>query len=711
MVRIVVGGDIVKDPRTGKVFGSVEEFVRRKGRPTFEKEFASLQRQKQERLNKSLQESKERTIKITADLRRQFNALNIRRDLSRNELFSLRRDLQKQIGFAERTGRNELANIRVGKFDEEKIIKVETPEIKRFGKEIFNPLLGAFVRPSDPSGQATGFIRVPTPDEQILIEEAERKGSFSGILETISKKEIELEKKLFGERIKGSPTREEQVTALKEGFPPVRVFEFGAEGFLKAGEFVTQSKAPPPARQLAKDVLEDVFIFATFSPFINSATAKKGSTEAKVTKTRTKKKVDKTKIDKLRDLREEIKTSSNDKVKSFIEKTVKEIETSKLTKVQKAERLRNLEIFVREARGQISIQDGKIVPIVKLEKLPVFKKVTKPTIVEVQIKVPKLIRLEKTKEILSATSIKNRLTVTKAKEKNKKRVEQAQKPLGQKYKEAQRRVSPLELFTISQEISQLTRQIGLSKNKQDSLSKQLLATKSLSAQKSLLKQMSALKSGQKLLSRQLSKQMSALKVAQKQVQRGRGIGKGIPRGRLLRRGRPFPIPFGGGLRRKAVKRLIETKKQGYNSFAKAKGKFKKLNKVPLTKTQARNLSAFIVDNSTSARGLIKRVAGKKALKPRTRIPVGYFSRTRKKYRTFKIVKGRRIPLKNEIIELRGKRIDTRGEKKGLSVARSLAKLRKLKPSPKIIKKSKRTSFKPDKSKIKSSKLIKTRRKK
>ncbi len=133
----VVGGQVVKDPRTGQVFGSVEEFVfRRKGRQTFKQEFASLQRQKrqaqQERLNKALQESKDRTSKTTLDLRRQFNALNQRRDLSRNEKFRLRRDLEKQIGFVERAGRNELVNIGLGKFVEKKVsTKVPTPSTKR----------------------------------------------------------------------------------------------------------------------------------------------------------------------------------------------------------------------------------------------------------------------------------------------------------------------------------------------------------------------------------------------------------------------------------------------------------------------------------------------------------------------------------------------------------------------------------------------------
>ncbi len=150
------------------------------------------------------------------------------------------------------------------------------------------------------------------------------------------------------------------------------------------------------------------------------------------------------------------------------------------------------------------------------------------------------------------------------------------------------------------------------------------------------------------------------------------IGGGTP---FFKRRTPSPL----GLKKKKVVR----KRVGYNAFARQKGKFIKLNKRPLTKVQAKNLASFIVDNSTSARGRVRKAKGV-IKKPRVKIPAGYFSQTQKKYRAFKIQKGKKKPLVNDFIERRRSRIDTRGEKKGLSVARALATIR-----PKRVKKRRR----------------------
>lgn len=87
------------------------------------------------------------------------------------------------------------------------------------------------------------------------------------------------ELKLFGERIEGAPTQAEQRAALKKGFPPVRVFEFGAEAIVRGGEFLgglatgTSGRIEPKSRAITKQIIEDILVFQTFAPVIKTATA------------------------------------------------------------------------------------------------------------------------------------------------------------------------------------------------------------------------------------------------------------------------------------------------------------------------------------------------------------------------------------------------------------------------------------------------------
>ena len=96
----------------------------------------------------------------------------------------------------------------------------------------------------------------------------------------------------------------------------------------------------------------------------------------------------------------------------------------------------------------------------------------------------------------------------------------------------------------------------------------------------------------------------------------------------------------------------------------------RLNKRPLSKAQALDRGAFAIDRSTANTFKIKGVRKVKKLGKLTRGEKGYFLRTKKKYRGYRIQKGKRITLKDKQIEKRGPpRIDTRGEKRGLTLAR------------------------------------------
>ncbi len=133
---------------------------------------------------------------------------------------------------------------------------------------------------------------------------------------------------------------------------------------------------------------------------------------------------------------------------------------------------------------------------------------------------------------------------------------------------------------------------------------------------------------------------------------------------------------------KKVTRKRKTKKQGFNVFArptkKRKGqkrpKLVKVNKVPLSKKRAEDLRNFIADTSLARTARIKPTI-LKAKRPQTRVPAGFASRTKSKFRTFRIVKGIRVPLrKGKVIEKRTKLLDTRSEKRGITLRRRIKQI-------------------------------------
>lgn len=259
------------------------------------------------------------------------------------------------------------------------------------------------------------------------------------------------------------------------------------------------------------------------------------------------------------------------------------------------------------------------------------------------------------------------------------RQEQKQKQLQKQVvvqKQRQRRqVALLSLQQLRLLLSQQQRQRQL----QISLTRQLQMSTSATRQAQLQKQITL----QKQLQKQTAKQISKLKLKQRRLPT-----------RLL----PPPF-FGVDRKRRLIRKKKVVEKFGYNAFAKQKGLFRKLNKRPISRAKAKDLAAWVVDNSTSARGKIVKVIGSRAKKPLKRIPKNYFTKTSKKYRTFKIVNKKKVKLKNEFIEKRKHRIDTKGEKRGLSAARVVAKL-KTRKLPKAFK---------NKSNLKSTRLIKFRR--
>lgn len=164
---------------------------------------------------------------------------------------------------------------------------------------------------------------------------------------------------------------------------------------------------------------------------------------------------------------------------------------------------------------------------------------------------------------------------------------------------------------------------------------------------------------------------------------------------------PIKIPKPGKKRRKELKK---PEKIVYNVYGKYKNKYIKLNKLPLTKTDALSRGAYAIDHSTARTFKIVPVGEAKKVGRITKGEKGYFSKTKRKYRTVRISRGKRIVLKNKYIEKRKKAIDTKGEKKGLS----LAKLRKKLLGAKSV--ARKAKIRKLVRKSRSSKKIKTKRK-
>ena len=110
-------------------------------------------------------------------------------------------------------------------------------------------------------------------------------------------------------------------------------------------------------------------------------------------------------------------------------------------------------------------------------------------------------------------------------------------------------------------------------------------------------------------------------------------------------------------------------RQGFDVEGKSKKKFIKINRKPLSKKDAKNRLAFALDNTTSKTGKIIPKGKIKKLDTVTKREKGFFRKNKRKFREFRIKKGKKIKTPNKFIERRRFGIDTKGEKKQLALAR------------------------------------------
>jgi hypothetical protein len=299
---------------------------------------------------------------------------------------------------------------------------------------------------------------------------------------------------------------------------------------------------------------------------------------------------------------------------------------------------------IKKLKTQISKSDLSLAETVLKQNNQIVS--VKPRLEQVQI--PKI----KTKLPKNITPSSAR-TLTKSLNNTQKRVEQNIKSAQRNIQKINERQKALQRTRVKQKTKQRVKQ------KQEQLLRSLQAT----AQK----QLQSLRQLQRTIQEQLNQLATFLRP---------------PRPPRTRRVRPMGFP-----RRKKKKEEKTKKKEktdSYNVYVKSGGRFLKANTQPLSRVNAENRAAYVVDHSTAVTAKIR--PARKVKRKGSILPREVGARSRIKARSYRIVKGKRVPLLNTIIEKRGKpRINTRGEKRGLTAARLVKQLNEVKKK----KKSKR----------------------
>ena len=143
------------------------------------------------------------------------------------------------------------------------------------------------------------------------------------------------------------------------------------------------------------------------------------------------------------------------------------------------------------------------------------------------------------------------------------------------------------------------------------------------------------------------------KITQRQLQRQ------FQRTKLQR----TPVQFLTQEKKQLPKKEPKILVQGFEVYVKRKGKWVKVKEKPLPKYQAVKLGAKITRTSLAASFKVR--------ESKKKIPYerGEFEPSPMIFRSYKIVKGRRVPLTDEYIQRRGKRLGTRTEVREIQMTR------------------------------------------
>jgi len=208
-----------------------------------------------------------------------------------------------------------------------------------------------------------------------------------------------------------------------------------------------------------------------------------------------------------------------------------------------------------------------------------------------------------------------------------------------------------------QSVSSLSRQAQRTRQNLRELQKQIQRTTQKTTQKTLQSQ--RYKLGLKL--RQVQEQIAKMKK----------ISLTLPYTPLkLKPLKAFKIKFKTG---KMIKKQKAT--PVFNVYGKSGKKFIKLNTKPLARNDALSKGTFAIDNTTSKSFKIISAGRKKKVGGLRKAEENYFQRAGYKLREYKIRGGRAFKIAPKYIERTRYGIDTRGEKRGLSIARYLKEQR------------------------------------
>lgn len=119
------------------------------------------------------------------------------------------------------------------------------------------------------------------------------------------------------------------------------------------------------------------------------------------------------------------------------------------------------------------------------------------------------------------------------------------------------------------------------------------------------------------------------------------------------------------IKKKTLPKAVPT----FNVYAKVGKKFVKVNKGVLTREDALNKGNYVVDNTVAKTFKLISAGKKKKVDSIRKVERNYYKRAGYKLREYRIKSGKKYGVKPKYIEKRKYGIDTKGEKKGLSVAR------------------------------------------
>ena len=128
-------------------------------------------------------------------------------------------------------------------------------------------------------------------------------------------------------------------------------------------------------------------------------------------------------------------------------------------------------------------------------------------------------------------------------------------------------------------------------------------------------------------------------------------------------------------RTQELKKRKDSRKAGYIVYGLSGGKWLKLNKKPLVKQDALSRGSYAIDRTTAKTFKLVPVGKSKSFGGLVKREKGYFTKTKPKFREYKVKRGKAYIIQMKLIEKRRYGIDTRGEKKGLSLAKYLKKLK------------------------------------